>query len=263
MEREDDELTPATLRAVRGSSRKRRWVPFVLAGWGVVAIAVAIPTQAITRRWRSEAIELADAHRALTVAHPGWSFPAKVMSAPVPGDAPIEARLAAARALGYAGDCSGDRGTFCLKTKDVTPRRGDAIEPLTLGWLIGPDSEMREHLPLEDAPKHLIDAIMAGEDREFRQHSGVNISALARALVANVEGGGYAQGASTLTMQVVRNWNQRKERTVARKLREIVMSWAIDDHLGKDGVLQVYLDAPYLGQRGGLSVCGLQATAQH
>lgn len=64
-------------------------------------------------------------------------------------------------------------------------------------------------------------------------------------------------------MQVVRNWNQQKERTLTRKLREAVMAMAVDAHLGKDGVLQAYLDTPYLGQRGGLSICGFQAAAHH
>ena len=84
-----------------------------------------------------------------------------------------------------------------------------------------------------------------------------------RATLRNAREGGYAQGASTLTMQVVRAWNQQRDRTVLRKLREMVMALAVDHHLGKDGVLQAYLDAPYLGQRRALSICGFQAAARH
>ncbi|MFN7145439.1 MAG: biosynthetic peptidoglycan transglycosylase, partial [Myxococcota bacterium] len=154
-------------------------------------------------------------------------------------------------------------GEFCAKKSVVVPRSGDALEPVLLGWLIGPDAEIREHLPLAEAPRHLIDAILVAEDRAYHEHHGVNLKAMLRAVVANAQEGGYAQGGSTLTMQVVRNLAQRREKTVDRKLREMVLAWAIDEHLGKDGVLQMYLDAPYLGQRGSLSISGFRAAARH
>ncbi len=264
----EEELTPLPALRPRRSWlppgwTRRPWVRLGLLALTGLLIGAAIPVRIVTRRWWDEAVALADLHTQLEVAHPGWSFPARVRSRPTPATAPPEVLLTTARALGYAERCPPGPGELCPKTKAVTPRHGEALEPITLGWLIGPDAELREHLPLADAPRHLIDAILAAEDREFRDHSGVNLTGVLRALVTNVKEGGYAQGASTLTMQVVRNWNQRKERTVGRKLREMVMAMAIDDHLGKDGVLQAYLDAPYLGQRGSLSVCGFQAAARH
>lgn len=243
--------------------KPRLWLRIAGLALAGLAIGAAIPAITVARRWSAEAVAIADRHTSLTETHPGWSFPARIRSEPTPATAPVEVRLTTARALGYVEHCPPSPGQLCPKTKTVVPRQGTALEPLELGWLIGPDAELREHLPLSEAPKHLLDAIMAAEDREFREHGGVNFSALVRAVTANVSEGGYAQGASTLTMQVVRNWNQRKERTVVRKVREMVMAMAIDDHLGKDGVLQAYLDAPYLGQRGSLSVCGFQAAARH
>lgn len=138
-----------------------------------------------------------------------------------------------------------------------------ADTPRVLAWLVGPDGELREHLPLADAPKHLIDAILAAEDRDFRAHGGVSWGAVIRAFFANTTEGGYVQGGSTIDMQVVRAFTRQREKKLLRKLREIVMAGAIDDHLGKDGVLQVYLDAPYLGQRGSYSVAGFQAASRH
>ncbi len=232
---------------------------------GGVSLAVAaIPASMVAREWAAEGVALADAHARHEVSHPGWSFPARIYTAPTPLTEDPKRLVAEAKARGYVEDCkSTDAGEFCAKTGTVVPRSGDALEPVLLGWLIGPDAEIREHLPLADAPKHLLDAILAAEDRAYHEHHGVNLKAMARAVVANAQEGGYAQGGSTLTMQVVRNLAQRREKTVDRKLREMVLAYAIDEHLGKDGVLQMYLDAPYLGQRGSLSICGFQAAARH
>jgi membrane peptidoglycan carboxypeptidase len=136
-------------------------------------------------------------------------------------------------------------------------------ERVLIGWLVGPEGEIREHLPLEDAPQHLIDAILAAEDREFRSHGGVNLKAALRSLIANLRGRSYAQGASTLSMQVVRGLNQQREKTLWRKLREAALAAGVDRSLGKDGVLGMYLDIPYLGQAGNLSVCGFAAASRY
>lgn len=238
-----------------------------LAGLGVAALAIAaVPAGFTASKWAEEGVALADQHRAYQVAHPGWSFPAVVQTAPTPLTEDPKRLVSEAKARGYVEDCKDPGpGEFCGKAgkEKVVPRSGDALEPVTLGVLIGPDGELREHLPLADAPKLLVDAILAAEDRDFREHSGVNFTAMARAVWANAQEGSYAQGGSTLTMQVVRNLAQRREKTVVRKLREMVLAMAIDEHLGKDGVLQMYLDAPYLGQRGSLSVCGFRAAAKH
>lgn len=274
-----EELTPTTLRSIRGRrlwqlrtavpaplsrSRQRpgplRFILLLALGGGLGAL---LAVGAAIRPWWSEAIALADRHTALLVAHPGWSFPARVDSAPLPSQAPPEVQLEVAALLGYREHCPPGPGERCTKTKRVTPRRGNQLEPLTLGWLLGPDAELREHLPLHEAPRHLTDAIIAAEDREFREHQGVSLSGMLRATLRNAREGSYAQGASTLTMQVVRAWNQQRDRTVLRKLREMVMALAVDRHLGKDGILQAYLDAPYLGQRRALSICGFQAAARH
>jgi membrane peptidoglycan carboxypeptidase len=237
---------------------------------GSVAIIVilsgiaAVPAGMQAKEWAAEGVALADQHARYEVAHPGWSFPARVQTAATPLTVPPKRLVAEAKARGYVEDCKDTGpGEFCGKTSVVVPRSGDSLEPITLGWLIGPDGELREHLPLADAPELLIDAIVTAEDRAFYDHSGVNLSAMVRAVVANAQEGGYAQGGSTLTMQVVRNLAQRREKTVLRKLREMVFAYAIDEHLGKDGVLQMYLDAPYLGQDGSLSVCGFAAASRY
>lgn len=250
----------------RKSLARRLWSMFLwfVAGACVGCVVLAIPAGIVARGWADEAIEIADAHAHYEVSHPGWSFPARVMSRSTPLSAPPKRLIAEAKIRGYVERCPEPAsGEFCSKTQVVVPRSGDALEPIQLGILLGPDAELRTHLPMADAPKHLIDAILAAEDREFYDHPGVNFRSMARAALANAQDGAYSQGGSTLTMQVVKNLNQRKEKTLKRKLYEMVGALAIDRHLGKSGVLQMYLDAPYLGQRGNLSVCGFEEAAQH
>lgn len=233
----------------------------------VIAFAVTFAVVGYPR-WRKVQLEteaMADAHLAYRQAHPGWSFPARIWSAPAPLDLPLERRLAHAQARGYAEACppSGP-GSICPDTGEVLARSGDAFEPVLLGHLVGPDAEIREHLPLDRAPEHLVAAILAAEDDAFYDHPGVNPRGVMRAVWVAVQGGGRAtQGASTISMQVVRNLSQRKDRSLQRKVREAMGAVALDRHLGKDKVLEIYLNAPYLGQHGSFSICGFQAAARY
>jgi penicillin-binding protein 1B len=230
---------------------------------------------------REETIAMAEEHRNYQTAHPGWSFPARIYSAPFPlDDAPAEMVAAQAAARGYVPTCPpAEPGQYCEESGQVIPQGGTfpqgeqpsgmsgwsrpvALEPILLGVLLGEEAEVRWHLPVEQAPTQLVAAIIAAEDADFYEHPGADFFGLARALIANYRGGSYKQGASTLSMQVVRNLNQRKEKTILRKVSEIASAIALDQHLGKQGVLQMYLDAPYLGQSGGLSICGFAAAAQ-
>ncbi len=142
------------------------------------------------------------------------------------------------------------------------PARFVLADGTEVAWAFGPDAEWRVHLPIERTPRHLIDAVTAAEDRNFHDHFGVDLIGLARATRANVAAGGAAQGGSTLTMQLVRNLTGRTERTLTRKLDEIGLAVAVHRAIGERGVLQAYLDAPYLGQWGSLSVCGFEAASR-
>ena len=248
-----------------------------VVGFGVTFAVVAWP------RWiaaRDEAVAMATAHQRHEVAHPGWSFPGRVWSDSVPLEGTSKERLVLeARVRAYKEACPPKNpGEVCTKTAEVNLRGGVfpeglqpsgnkgwtrplALEPLQIGTLMGPDAELRWHLPLAEAPPHLIAALLAAEDREYYAHHGVNISGAVRAAVANTRGSGVQQGASTLTMQVVRNLTQDKEKTLERKLREAMAAVALDTELGKDAVLQIYLDAPYLGQDGSMSICGFEAAS--
>jgi len=245
--------------------------------WGVTIGGLVPRLLDIRERTR----DMADAHRKHETAHQGWSFPAKVWSDSASLDLPTDQLMGHAKLRGYSQACPArEPGEYCPKTGTVIPRGGVfpegkqpggtagwtrplALEPIIIGYLIGPDAEVRDHLPLDEVPEHLIDAIIASEDTTFWTNIGVNFKGLARATLTNARKQSYSQGASTLTMQVVRSLSQNKEDSMGRKIREIAMAITLDGYLGKEGVLQMYLDVPYLGQSGNMAICGFEAAARH
>jgi penicillin-binding protein 1A len=118
------------------------------------------------------------------------------------------------------------------------------------GELIGEfGEERRAVVAMADVPKSMVSAILASEDERFYQHSGVDYIGIARAALSNVASGGVRQGASTITMQVARNFFLTKEKTVTRKFNEMLLAFKIEHSLSKDQILQLYVNQIYLGQR--------------
>jgi penicillin-binding protein 1A len=118
------------------------------------------------------------------------------------------------------------------------------------GRLLGEfGEERRSYVRIADVPPLLVHAILAAEDERFYEHMGVDPVGIARAAVANVLSGGKAQGASTITMQVARNFFLTREKTLSRKLYEVLLSLKIERNLSKDQILEIYLNQIYLGQR--------------
>ncbi len=91
-------------------------------------------------------------------------------------------------------------------------------------------------------------AILAAEDERFYQHGGVDYVSVVRAALTNLTSG-TQQGAGTITMQVARNFFLTRERTLTRKLREVMLAYKIEANLSKDEILELYLNQIYLGQR--------------
>ena len=100
-------------------------------------------------------------------------------------------------------------------------------------------------------------AILAAEDERFYQHGGVDYLSVARAAFANLTSG-TQQGAGTITMQVARNFFLTRERTLTRKLREVLLAYKIEASLSKDEILELYVNQIFLGQR----AYGFAAAAQ-
>mgnify|MGYP000872320801 FL=1 len=118
------------------------------------------------------------------------------------------------------------------------------------GALIGEyGEERRAFIRIQDVPPVLKQAILAAEDDRFYQHSGVDFLGILRAAGANLATGGKRQGASTITMQVARNFFLTREKTISRKLYEILLAFKIEQNLTKDQILEVYINQIFLGRR--------------
>ena len=120
----------------------------------------------------------------------------------------------------------------------------------TEGLLIGEfGEERRSVISVKDIPAQLKDAILAAEDERFYQHTGIDYLGVLRAAYANLTQGGRRQGASTITMQVARNFFLTTEKTLTRKLYEALLAFKIEHSLSKDQILELYVNQIYLGQR--------------
>jgi penicillin-binding protein 1A len=118
------------------------------------------------------------------------------------------------------------------------------------GLLIGEfGEERRSVIKITEVPKIMKEAILAAEDERFYQHSGVDYQGVIRAAYSNFMSGGKRQGASTITMQVARNFFLSSEKTLTRKIYEALLAFKIEANLSKDEILQVYVNQIYLGQR--------------
>ncbi len=120
--------------------------------------------------------------------------------------------------------------------------------------------EYRTYTPLSTMSPNIQHAIVAAEDARFWEHHGVDFKGVARAFVANHQAGEVSQGASTLTMQYVRNVlrdsastpaevNAATEQTAARKVREMKLALELEKHMSKTEILERYLNVAYFGHR--------------
>ncbi len=118
------------------------------------------------------------------------------------------------------------------------------------GHLIGEfGEERRSVVRIDDVPPVLRNAILAAEDARFFEHAGVDFVGIARAALTNLVSGGREQGASTITMQVARNFFLSSEKTYTRKIYEILLALRIEENLTKKQILEVYVNQIFLGKR--------------
>ncbi|CAB3796719.1 penicillin-binding protein 1A [Pararobbsia alpina] len=116
--------------------------------------------------------------------------------------------------------------------------------------LIGEFGEERRSLVrFNDIPDVMKKAVLAIEDYRFYEHGGVDFIGILRAGVEDLMHGGAAQGASTITMQVARNFFLSSEKTYTRKVYEMLLAYKIESALSKDQILELYMNQIYLGQR--------------
>jgi penicillin-binding protein 1A len=109
--------------------------------------------------------------------------------------------------------------------------------------------ERRQFTPIKTIPPLMKKALLAIEDTRFYEHSGVDFIGVLRAVVVSTMSGSMRQGASTITMQVARDFFLTKEKLLLRKLNEVMLAYKIESALSKDKILELYMNQIYLGQR--------------
>ena len=121
--------------------------------------------------------------------------------------------------------------------------------------------ERRIYVPINAIPKRVINAFIAAEDKNFFRHSGVDYRATLIALVRNIQKirqGKRAQGASTITQQVAKNFLLSSERKIERKIKEAILSMRIEKAFSKEKILELYLNRIFLGLSSyGVAAAGL------
>ena len=244
-----------------------------------------------------------DAQITATFSDKMWELPAKVFARPLelyPGAALTPDELAyELQVLGYRkvsnprapGQFSQYRNRFDLHTRgfefpnereparrvlvefsggrvgDISAGGGGVdlmrLDPVQIGGIYARHGEDRVLVRLQDVPHTLVQGLLAVEDRQFYDHWGFSITGIARAALSNVRSGQVVAGGSTITQQLVKNYYLTPERTLVRKLKEVLMAVLLELHYDKDDILENYINEIYLGQEGPRGVHGFALAARH
>ncbi|MEQ8660867.1 MAG: transglycosylase domain-containing protein, partial [Gammaproteobacteria bacterium] len=136
------------------------------------------------------------------------------------------------------------------------------LDPVEIGSINPRRFEDRMLLAYAELPRRFVAALVAVEDHRFFEHHGVDVFGLARAMVANLRAGRFVQGGSTLTQQLVKNFYLTRERTLARKLTEMMMAVSLELRYDKHQILETYVNEVFLGQDGNRAIHGFELAAQ-
>jgi penicillin-binding protein 1B len=137
------------------------------------------------------------------------------------------------------------------------------LDPLQIGGIYPQHGEDRILVRLEDVPATMLEGLKAVEDRDFEKHWGFSVTGILRAAVSNMRSGQVVAGGSTITQQLVKNYYLTPERTIIRKVRELIMAVLLEIHYEKDQILESYVNEVYLGQEGPRAIHGFALGARH
>jgi penicillin-binding protein 1B len=136
------------------------------------------------------------------------------------------------------------------------------IEPELITNLFDSSREKRRVIRFDDLPGHLVNAVLAAEDKRFFEHGGLDVIRVVGAAIADVRAGHKAQGASTIDMQVARSFFFTTKREWTRKAKEVLMAFEIDQRFSKQQIFELYANEVYLGNRGSFAIRGFGEAAQ-
>ncbi len=120
-------------------------------------------------------------------------------------------------------------------------------------------TERRTVIPLSQVPRYVVLSVLAAEDADFYEHEGLDYAGILRAVVRDILSGRAAQGGSTITQQVVKLMLLTPERTLSRKIRELILARRLENELSKDEILHMYLNHVNFGR----GRYGIQEAAQY
>ncbi|HEX7501217.1 MAG TPA: biosynthetic peptidoglycan transglycosylase [Polyangia bacterium] len=144
-----------------------------------------------------------------------------------------------------------------LQTVEVPPPPSGGKDNETMTFAIGPDNV--DFVPYDKISPYLIAAIMTTEDSGFFKHRGWVSAQFKTALRRNLAGGGFRLGASSITMQMVKNVILSREKTLSRKFQELFLVWFVEQILTKQRILELYFNAIEFGPR----LYGIGPAARH
>jgi penicillin-binding protein 1B len=142
------------------------------------------------------------------------------------------------------------------------PLRTQVLEPELITYLFDESREKRRLVRYEELPQHLIEAVLAIEDRRFFSHPGLDPLRIVAAAMRNIKAESYIQGGSTITQQLVKNFFLTPERTIKRKVQEALIAFVLERRAEKKDILELYLNEVYLGQAGSFGISGVGEAAR-
>lgn len=131
--------------------------------------------------------------------------------------------------------------------KDYNPPMNSKILSRDGEVLLDIGVETRDVVPFDKIPKKVVDAFLAAEDDNFFHHQGIDYMGIIRAFAVNMKEGRLVQGGSTITQQVAKSFLLSKERTISRKVKDLLLARKIEEKFTKEEILFLYLNQVYLG----------------
>jgi penicillin-binding protein 1B len=135
------------------------------------------------------------------------------------------------------------------------------LEPELVTTLFDRSRAKRRLVGYNDVPQVMVNAVLAAEDHRFFSHHGVSLYRILGAAVKDIKVDERAQGGSTLTMQLARNFFLTRRRTFRRKVEEVMLALLMEQRLSKQQIFELYANEIYLGQRGSFSIYGFGEAA--
>ena len=159
----------------------------------------------------------------------------------------------------------GPGGKGITKITDSDTKRNldsSVLEPELVTAISNEKQRQKQKLvSFKDLPKDYVNAVVAIEDRQFFEHSGINFRGIMRAVWRDASEGQLQEGGSSITQQLVKNFFLTPERTWKRKAQEMMIAVVLETKLNKEGILQLYSNEVYMGQSGSYSINGVGEAA--